>query len=87
MLELGKGDLREGSGTGKWEWIIRSQSSVPATAESARDTLIIWDDASGDRVQVDDDHYRVLAFVGKYSTPAKSLDGKSADRCLEVGLM
>ena len=79
--------MREGSGTGKWEWIIRSQSSVPATAESARDTLIIWDDASGDRVQVDDDHYRVLVFVGKYTTAAKSLDGKSVNRCLEVGLM
>ena len=81
MLELGKGDLREGSGNGKWEWITRSKSetepkpiSVPAGAESNGDHLIVWDD--GDRVRVDDHHYRVLAFLGKYITPAKSESGK-----------
>jgi hypothetical protein len=48
--------------------------SVPATAESAGDRLIIWDD--GDRVEVDRHHYRILAFVGHYNTPPKSEDGK-----------
>ena len=32
--------------------------SVPATAESVGDILYIWDD--GDRVQLDDHHYRIL---------------------------
>ena len=48
--------------------------SVPATAESAGDFLYVWDD--GDRVQVDSDHYRVLAFVGRYTTASESKDGK-----------
>ena len=78
MLELGKGDLREGSGDGEWQWITRS--IVPASAESSGDTLVVEDDAVADRVQGDNGGYRVLAFVGKYTTTAKSLDGK-CDQC------
>ena len=52
--------------------------SVPATAESVGDILYIWDD--GDRVQLDDHHYRILAFVGKYTTLSNSPHGK-CDHC------
>lgn len=49
--------------------------SIPVTAEFVGHFLYIWED--GDCDQLDDDHYRVLAFIRRYTTPKK----KNNDKC------
>ena len=81
MLELSIGDLHKRSGDGEWQQI--TCSSMPASAESSDNTLIISDDAVADRVQGNNGDYSVIAFIGMYTTPAKGLDGK-CDHCTSL---